>query len=160
MTNENVEKTEVSNFEVEQILSDHPKYNRHEFTFTVDGNEFKGHFHEGKITWMHPFPKQIVGEEMEAKIEDEVSQLLEPNEVSNDINDFEMKQVFEDRPHERHQIILNVEGHEFKGLVHEGEVNWFHPHPSQKLTDEHIEAIETEILEKRGSFSKGDDLRN
>ena len=35
---------EVRNFEVEQILSDHPIHQRHEFSFTVDDNEFKGHF--------------------------------------------------------------------------------------------------------------------
>ena len=26
-------------------------------------DEFKGHFHEGEITWMHPHPKQMIGEE-------------------------------------------------------------------------------------------------
>ena len=46
---------EVRNFEVEQILSEHPAHQRHEFSFTVDDNEFKGHFHEGEITWMHPY---------------------------------------------------------------------------------------------------------
>ena len=30
-------------------------------------NEFKGHFHDGEITWMHPYPKQIIGEEKEAE---------------------------------------------------------------------------------------------
>ena len=57
----------VRNFEVEQILSGHPEHERHEFSFKVDDNEFKGHFHEDEITWMHPHPKQILGEEKEGK---------------------------------------------------------------------------------------------
>ncbi|MDR7079673.1 hypothetical protein J2Y03_004731 [Neobacillus niacini] len=148
MTKENVENPEVRNFEVEQILSGHPIHKRHEFSFTVDGDEFKGHFHEGEITWMHPNPKQILGEEKEAKIENKIRELLGQSGISGWINDIEMKQVFEDRPHERRQVILKVQGQEFKGFVHEGEIHWFHPHPKQKLKDEHVEAIETEIYEK------------
>ena len=65
-----------------------------------------------------------------------------------------MMQAFEDRPHERRQVILKVHGEEFKGFVHEGEIQWFHPHPHQKLKDEHVEAIETEIHEKVADTSK------
>ena len=78
--------------------------------------------------------------------------------ISGWINDIEMKQVFEDRPHERRQVILKVQGHEFKGFVHEGEVPpfGFISHPKQKLKDEHVEAIETEIYEKGAdTFLKG-----
>ena len=148
MTKENVEQPEVRKFEVEQILSDHPVHKRHEFSFTVDENEFKGHFHEGEITWMHPYPKQIIGEEKVDKIENKIHELLGQHGISSWINDIEMTQVFEDRPHERRQVILKVQGDEFKGFVHEGEIQWFHPHPKQKLKDEHVEAIETEIHEK------------
>jgi hypothetical protein len=66
-----------------------------------------------------------------------------------------MKQVFEDRPHERRQGILKVEGAEFKGFVHEGEIDWFYPHLKQKLKDEHVEAIETEIHERVADQRKG-----
>ncbi|MEH7254833.1 hypothetical protein V7111_22245, partial [Neobacillus niacini] len=117
MTKENLEHPEVRNFEVEQILSGHPIHKRHEFSFTVDGDEFKGHFHEGEITWMHPNPKQILGEEKEAKIENKIRELLGKSGISGWINDIEMKQVFEDRPHERRQVILKVQGQEFKGFV-------------------------------------------
>ena len=139
---------EVRNFEVEQILSEHPAHQRHEFSFTVDDNEFKGHFHEGEITWMHPYPKQILGEEKEAKIENKIRELLGEHGVSSGIDDLEVTPVFEDRPHERRQVTLTVQEHEFKGFIHEGEIHWFHPHPKQKLKDEHVEAIETEIHEK------------
>ena len=151
---------EVKNFEVEQILSDHPVHQRHEFSFSVDDNEFKGHFHEGEITWMHPYPKQILGEEKEAKIENKIRELLGEHGVSSGVDDLEMTQVFEDRPHERRQVTLKVQEHEFKGFVHEGEIHWFHPHPKQKLKDEHVEAIETEIHEKGEDPPKGDSVRN
>jgi hypothetical protein len=156
MTKENEGQPEVKNFEVEQILSGHPVHKRHEFSFTVDGDEFKGHFHEGEITWMHPYPNQMIGEGKVDKIENEIRKLLGQHGISSWINDIEMKQAFEDRPHERRQVILNVEGAEFKGFVHEGEIQWFHPHPKQKLQDMHIEAIETEIHEKVADQRKGD----
>ena len=87
-----------------------------------------------------------------AKIENKIRELLGEHGVSSWIDDIEMMQVFEDRPHER-QITLKVQGHEFKGYVHEGEIHWFHPHPKQKLKDEHVEAIETEIQEKEEDHS-------
>jgi hypothetical protein len=145
MAKKSEEQPEIQDFEVEQILGDHPAHKRHEFSFTVDGDEFKGHFREGEITWMHPYPKQIIGEEKVDKIENEIQKLLGQHGISNWINDIEMKPVFEDRPHERRQVILKVQGDEFKGFVHEGEIQWFHPHPKQKLKDEHVEAIEKEI---------------
>ncbi|RLL40591.1 hypothetical protein D8M04_18765 [Oceanobacillus piezotolerans] len=148
MTKENEEKLEIMNFEFGQILSDHPVHERHEFSFTVDENEFKGHFHEGEIKWMHPYPRQILNEEKEAKIENKIRELLGQHGISNTIHDIEMEQAFEDRPHERRQVTLKVQGHEFKGFVHEGDIHWFHPQPNQKLKEEHVEAIETEILGK------------
>ena len=45
MTKENEEQPKVKNFEVEQIITDHQVHKRHAFTFTVEGDEFKGHFH-------------------------------------------------------------------------------------------------------------------
>ncbi len=153
MTKENVDHPEVKNFEVEQIHGDHPMHKRHEFIFTVDGDEFKGHFHDDEIKWMHPYPKQIIGEEKEAKIENKIRELLGQHGISSLVDDMEIKQAFEDRPHERHQVIFNVQGHEFKGFIHEGEIHWFHPHPQQILNEEHVEAIETEIHEKREDLS-------
>ena len=154
MTKENEKQPEIKDFELGQILGGHP-LQRHLFSVTVEGNEFKGHFQEGEITWMHPYPKQILGEEKEAVIENQIRELLGEHGVSSWIDDIEMTQVFEDRPHERRQVTLKVQGQEYKGFVHEGEIHWFHPHPKQKLKDEHVEAIETEIHEKVAEQSKG-----
>ena len=148
MTKENENIRKLGILKLNKYLVGTQNTKRHEFSFTVDGDEFKGHFHEGEITWMHPYPKQILGEEKEAKIENKIHELLGEHGVSSGINDIEMTQVFEDRPHERRQVTLKVQGDEFKGFVHEGEIQWFHPHPKQKLKDEHVEAIETEIHEK------------
>ena len=74
-----------------------------------------------------------------AKIENKIRELLGEHGVSSGIDDIEMTQVFEDRLHERRQVTLKVQGHEFKGFVHEGEIQWFHPHPKQKLNEEHVE---------------------
>ncbi|MBS4199215.1 hypothetical protein KHA93_06045 [Bacillus sp. FJAT-49732] len=40
---------------------------------------------------------------------------------------------------------MQVFGEEFKGFVHEGEIQWFHPYPKQKLEDGHVFAIESEV---------------
>lgn len=148
MTKENEKQPKVKDFEVEKILDDHPVHKRHEFSFTVEGDEFKGHFYEGEIQWMHPHPKQIIGEEKADVIENKIHELLGQYGISSRIKDIEIEQVFEGKPHERQQFILKVDGDEFKGFVHNGEIQWFHPHPKQTLKDEHVEAIETEIQEK------------
>ncbi|WP_053362640.1 hypothetical protein [Bacillus sp. FJAT-27251] len=140
--------SEIRGFEVEQILSSHPVHQRHEFSFTVDDNEFKGHYHEGEITWMHPYPKQILGEDKEAIIENKIRDLLGEHGVSQWFKDIETAQAFEDRPHERRQVTFKVQGQEFKGFVHNGEIHWFHPQPKQKLKEEQVDAIEKEIHEK------------
>jgi hypothetical protein len=148
MSKKNEEQHDIQNFEVEHILRAHPKHNRHAFSFSVNGDEFKGHFHEDRITWMHPHPKQMYDKEKVEKIENQIHKIMGQQGISSQLQDFEIIQAFQDRPHVRRQVILKVLGEEFKGFVHEGEIRWFHPHPKQKLKEEHVEMIETEIHEK------------
>lgn len=155
MRNQNGEQAEVKNFEVEDMLSEHPKHRRHAFSFSVDGTEFKGHFHEGEIAWMNPHPQQKYSEEKVAKIENIIHDIMIQRGISNQLRDIEMTQAFQDRLHERRQVTLKVAGREFKGFVHDGEIRWFHPHPQQDLHDDHIEEIEAEIHEKVAEESKG-----
>ncbi|WP_053362639.1 hypothetical protein [Bacillus sp. FJAT-27251] len=152
MAIKNTEQRQVRNFQVEQIIGGHPIHKRHEFSFHVDGCQFKGHFHKDEITWMHPHPKQIIGEEKEAEIKSEICELLGQHGVASWIEDIEMTQVFENTARERRQVTLTVRGHEFKGYVRETEIHWFHPHPQQKLKDKHVDAIEKEIHQKAASF--------
>ncbi|MBU8880705.1 DUF5342 family protein [Bacillus sp. FJAT-29790] len=60
-------------------------------------------------------------------------------------DNFEVKPLFEDQFHERHQFTLNVQGNEFQGLFHEGEIHWFHPHPKRQLEEGHLEDVESRV---------------
>ena len=82
MTKGNEKQPEIKDFELGQILGDHP-LQRHLFSVTVEGNEFKGHFHEDEITWMHPNPKQMIGDGKVDAIENKVYELLEQHGISS-----------------------------------------------------------------------------
>ncbi len=60
---------------------------------------------------------------------------------------FEVKPMFEDQFHERHQFKLTVEGNDYLGLFHEGEIHWFNPHPKENLGEGHVDAIESQVHE-------------
>jgi hypothetical protein len=60
---------------------------------------------------------------------------------------FEVKRMFEDQIHERHQFTLNIQGDNYQGVFHDGEITWFHPHPEKKLEDDHLEAVESKVYE-------------
>ncbi|KAB7706158.1 hypothetical protein F9802_11240 [Bacillus aerolatus] len=154
MSEENNEEPVLEDFEVEPVFEDRV-HERHAFTFKIEGDEFKGHFHEDEIHWLHPHPKQMIGEEKVDAIESTIYELMRQYGISSGVNDFEIKPAFEDRVHERHQFTLQVQGEEYKGFVHEGEIQWFHPQPQQKLEEEHVQAIETEIHEKIADHKKG-----
>ncbi|MFF2457785.1 hypothetical protein [Peribacillus simplex] len=140
-------KPEFEDFEVETVFENRV-HERHGFTFKVQGDEFKGHFHEDEIYWLHPHPKQKIGESKVEAIESTIHSLMRHYGISKEIADLELKPAFEDRLHERQQFSLQVQGKEFKGFIHEGEIQWFHPQPKQKLKEDLIEAIETEIHQK------------
>ena len=82
------------------------------------------------------------------EIENKIHELLGQHGISSPLQDIEMKQVFEDRPHERRQFILKVEETSSKDLFTKEKSNGFILIQHQKLKDEHVEAIETEIHEK------------
>ncbi|AXN38861.1 hypothetical protein [Peribacillus butanolivorans] len=140
-------KPELEDFEVEKVFENRV-HERHAFTFKVQGEEFKGHFHEDEIHWLHPHPKQMIGGSKVDIIETTIHSLMRHYGISKEIKDLELKPAFEDRVHERRQFSLQVQGEEFKGFVHEGEIQWFHPQPKQKLEEDLVEAIESEIHEK------------
>ncbi len=144
MTNDKDKKPELKNFEVETAFED-SAHERHVFTVTINGNEYKGHFHDEKIHWFHPHPQQTLDEVKLKKVETSIHKLLNKHGVSSGIEEFEIDKAFEDRMHERYQFTLQVFGEEFKGFVHEEEIQWFHPHPKQRLEDEHVQAIESDV---------------
>lgn len=60
-------------------------YERHQFSLSIDGKEYKGNYHEGAINWLHPHPKQDVGIEQLDQLEDNVHQMLEYHGVKEEV---------------------------------------------------------------------------
>lgn len=61
---------------------------------------------------------------------------------------FEVKPMFEDQIHERYQFSLNLEGNDYKGMYHQGEISWFHPLPHNTVQDELLEQVEAQVHQK------------
>lgn len=147
MTEDNHIEPELEDFEVETLFENR-MHERLAFTFKVEGEEFKGHFHNEEIMWLNPHPKQKIGESKVDKIESTIYSLMRHYGISKEIQDLEIKPVFEDTNHKRQQFSLQVQGEEYKGFVHKGEIQWFHPQPHQKLEDGLVQVLESEICVK------------
>lgn len=161
MDEEDKDQSRIENFKVESVFEDRV-HERYAFTFTVEDHALKGHFHENQIQWLHPHPKQLIEEEKVDAIESVIYKLMVEYGISTDTEakELEIKPVFKDKAYKRHQFTLKVDGEQFKGFVHESEIKWFHPQPKQKLEDEKVEAIETEIHEKLAEFKKEENEQN
>ncbi len=61
------------------------------------------------------------------------------------IENFEVNHLFEGQVHEHPHFAVSIEGHEYKGMVQDGKVHWYHPHPQQKLEEEHLDTIESKV---------------
>lgn len=145
----------VDSFEVEPLFEDRP-HERLAFTFKIEGDEYKGHFHEREIQWMHPHPKQLIGQEKSEQIEYIIYKLMrQSGHMDDEPQDLVVRPAFEDRPHERCEFKLKVQGETFKGFIHDGEVQWFHPQPHQKLEDEQVEELEKLVQDEVGTPDEG-----
>ena len=58
------------------------------------------------------------------------------------------KKLFEGQFHERDQFSLNVEGNHYKGIYHNGDITWFHPHPLNDVKKEDLTNMGEEIYKK------------
>ncbi|OAB45555.1 hypothetical protein [Paenibacillus antarcticus] len=137
----------LEDFEVETLFENRV-HERLAFTFKVEGEEFKGHFHNDEILWLNPHPKQMIGVIKVDKIESTIHSLMRHYGISKEIQGLTIKPMFEDTAHERQQFSLQVQGAEYKGFVHKGDIQWFHPQPQQKLEDDLVQVMESEIHEK------------
>lgn len=64
------------------------------------------------------------------------------------------KKMFEGQFHERDQFSLHVEGNHYKGIYHNGDITWFHPHPLNDVKKEYLTNMEEEIHKRmRFTFS-------
>lgn len=138
----------VNNFEVEPIFEDRP-YERHQFKLVIDGKKYKGDFYDGEIHWLHPHPKQVVGEDELSAIENEVLELLGEHGLNDETDNMEVEPLLNNNAtRQLHQFKLKIQGEEFKGTIINGEIEWFHPKPAQKLKEDRVEKIEEQVQEK------------
>jgi hypothetical protein len=57
----------------------------------------------------------------------------------------EVMQMFEGQAHERQQFKVTIQGNEYTGIFHDGEVHWFNPTPKNKLEEKHISSVEPKV---------------
>lgn len=137
----------VDNFDVEPVYQERT-YGRHQFSFSIDGKEYKGDYHDGKIQWLNPHPKQDVGEEHLNWIEAKVHKMLGDHGVKDNMEAIEVKPMLKDHSREAHQFKLRIQGEEYKGIFRDENIEWFHPKPRRKLENEHVEKVEKKVHEK------------
>ena len=140
-------ENELEKIELEPVFEER-LYERYEFTVTVRGDEFKGHFHNEEIQWLQPHPRQMLGDDKTDNLEKSIYKLMNQHRTASEGEDVELTLAFEGRLHERLQFTIQIQGEEYKGFVHEGEIQWFNPHPQQELKNEHVQAIEVDIHEQ------------
>ncbi|WP_231293321.1 MULTISPECIES: HicA family toxin-antitoxin system [unclassified Sporosarcina] len=138
----------VDDFEVEKVFEDR-HYERNQFKLIIDGRKYKGDYHEGEIQWLHPHPKQDVGEEEVNAIEAKVLELLSEHGIRDEAEDIEIERSISRNQTRPLQVFkLKVQGEEFKGTFINGEIEWFHPKPRRKLKDERVQKIEEDVQKK------------
>ena len=138
----------VNNFDIEKKLFEDHLHERHQFSLNYKGNNYKGIYHNGDISWFHPQPQNNLEEEHLKGVEEEVHKRME--DQFSLVNDFDIeKKMFEDHLlHERYQFSLNHKGNNYKGIYHKGDISWFYPQPQNKLGEEHLNNIEEEVHER------------
>ncbi|KAB2328354.1 hypothetical protein F7731_25740 [Cytobacillus depressus] len=62
----------LTNFTIEKTLFKNQFSERYQFVLDVKGNEFKGLYHNGEITWFNPQPLNYLEEKHLDKVESNV----------------------------------------------------------------------------------------
>lgn len=134
----------VDEFEVKKLYEDRV-YERHQFSFLLDGKEYKGDFHEGEIHWLHPHPQQDLDSNEMEWMEEEVLRLLGEHDVIEDVDGIEVETILENHPRDAHHFKLTIDGEEFKGIRLDGKIEWFHPKPRRKIREERVQEVEKQV---------------
>lgn len=134
----------VDGFEVEPIFEKRP-HKRHQFKLVIDGKKYKGDYIDGEIRWLNPHPKQVVSEDELEAVEREVQQLLDHHGVRKETDDMEIEPMLKKQASNMQMFKLKIGGEEFKGTFHNGDIDWFHPKPRRKLTEERVEKVEKKV---------------
>ena len=65
------------------------------------------------------------------------------------INQFQIKKaLFQNHINERFSFSLKYQGNDFQGIYHEGVINWFNPHPLNKIESQQLGTIESSVTNK------------
>ncbi|MCM3763387.1 hypothetical protein [Neobacillus niacini] len=67
--------------------------------------------------------------------------------------DFDINPVFEGTAREHRHFSLNVKGNQYKGMIHGDKVHWYNPHPKQSLEEEHVDAIESKVMNMMSDYA-------
>jgi len=137
----------VDSFDVKKVYEKR-MHERQRFSFSLNGKEFKGNFHNNEIQWLNPHPKQDVDANHLEWIEGEIHRLLGEDEGLEEVGDMEVKPFLENQSHEAHQFKLRIEDEEFKGIIRDGSLEWFHPKPRRKVNNDKVEKVEKKLHDK------------
>ena len=70
-------------------------------------------------------------------------------EAINMLNQFQItKALFQNQINERFSFSLNYQGNDFQGIYHEGVINWFNPHPLNKIELQQLDRVESSVADK------------
>ena len=65
------------------------------------------------------------------------------------LNQFQItKTLFRNCIHERFSFSLNYQGNDYQGIYHEGVINWFNPHPINKIGVQQLGKVESNVTTK------------
>lgn len=147
----------IENFDV-GVIYPLRTYERHQFSFSLEGKEYKGDYYDEVINWLHPHPKQSVDEDQLNMIEAEVHHKLEHHGVKDEIEDIEIERML-NKAHaysDAHRFKLKTQGEEFTGVYRDDNIDWSYPKPKDKLEYNDIEELEKNVHKKVKEY-KGKD---
>ncbi|MFJ7934457.1 DUF5342 family protein [Sporosarcina sp. NPDC096371] len=53
--------------------------------------------------------------------------------------------LFEGQVNERFQFKLKIEGNDYRGIYHDKEVQWYQPHPHDKIEQDDLDSLESNV---------------
>lgn len=134
-------------FHIEKTMFEDQVHERYQFSLDYEGKNYKGIYFNEEITWFHPLPFNNIKKEVLTNIEEEVHKRMQDQLFM--FHDFHIeKTMFEGQVHERQQFLLNYAENTYKGIYHNGEITWFHPHPLNNLEGEHLSNVEVEVYKR------------
>lgn len=147
----------VDDFEVDSKFKNRP-HERHEFKLTINGREYKGDYHNGKIDWLNPHPKENVDPDELQAVETEIHDLLSEHGIEEDADDMEVEPMLTGQSRKLPMFKLKLNGEEFKGTILNGEITWFHPKPGRKLNEERVGKVEEKVQEKMKNHTDNNNI--